>query len=207
MSWLNKFKNLQKQSTPHSDLKPNFVFTRDIASYRNYSIGVGTYGAPEVLDWHDGSKLIIGNYCSIAGVTIMLGGEHYINKPSTYPFESIELKTRNLDNTYVSDRRTKGDVIIGSDVWLGHKSTILSGVTIGDGAVIGACSVIAKDVPSYAIVVGNPSKIIRFRFDKSIIEAMLLIRWWDWPEDKIKQTMQDFKLPVEEFVEKHLNNY
>lgn len=84
----------------------------------------------------------------------------------------------------------KGDIIIGNDVWLGYESVVLAGVTIGDGAIIGARSVVTKDVPSYTIVGGVPAKIIRRRFAEEIISALSRIKWWDWPEEKIRKNLR-----------------
>jgi acetyltransferase-like isoleucine patch superfamily enzyme len=84
---------------------------------------------------------------------------------------------------------TKGNVVIGNDVWIGFGAIILSGVTIGDGAAIGACSVVTRDVPPYAIAAGNPAQIIRYRFPEEIVATLLRIKWWDWPEDKVKENL------------------
>ena len=99
----------------------------------------------------------------------------------------------------------KGDIIIGNDVWIGAKSTIMSGVNIGNGAVIGSNSTITKDVPPYAIVVGNPGKIVKYRFSEKQIESLLKISWWDWTEDRIKtEAMNMWSNNVDEFIDKHL---
>ena len=87
----------------------------------------------------------------------------------------------------------KGDIIIGNDVWIGYEAVILSGVTIGDGAVIGARTVVTRDVPPYTVVGGVPAKPIRERFSAGTISAMLKIKWWDWPEEKIKQHISDIQ--------------
>ena len=147
-------------------------------------VGRATYGSPNVIRWGGSAKLRIGSFCSIAtGVTILLGGEHHTEWVTTFPFNIL-----NPEFNYISDHpNNKGDIIIGSDVWLGHNLLILSGVTIGDGAVIGAGAVVAKDVEPYAIAVGNPIRVIRKRFDDATIKWLLEIKWWDWPEDKIKR--------------------
>jgi serine acetyltransferase len=99
----------------------------------------------------------------------------------------------------------KGDIIVGNDVWIGAKSTIMSGVNIGNGAVIGSNSTITKDVPPYAIVVGNPGKIVKYRFTEKQIESLLKISWWDWTEDRIKtEAMNMWSNNVDEFIDKHL---
>ena len=146
-----------------------------------YSVGKWTYGEPQVLSWDDGTNLTVGSFCSIAhGVQIFLGGNHRVNFISTYPFAEI-LKRPDLARGSIS----KGSVVVGNDVWLGTKCAILSGVTIGDGAVIGAYSVVAKDIPAYSIAVGNPARVIKKRFSDLEIQALLRIRWWNWLDDDI----------------------
>jgi carbonic anhydrase/acetyltransferase-like protein (isoleucine patch superfamily) len=85
--------------------------------------------------------------------------------------------------------KTKGDVIIGSDVWIGTEAVILSGVKVGDGAVIGARAVVAKDVPPYAVVAGNPSRIVKWRFEPAIVERLLRVAWWNWSEESIDKVL------------------
>ena len=99
----------------------------------------------------------------------------------------------------------KGNINVGNDVWIGAKSTIMSGVTIGDGAIIGSTSTVAKDVPPYAIVVGNPGKVVKYRFTEKQIEALLQIKWWNWEEDKIKVEAMDLWSPnIDDFIYRHL---
>lgn len=162
-------------------------FLSENEKFKKYSIGVGTYGQPRVLDWNDNTTLKIGNYCSIAtNVTILLGGEHQGQWITTYPFKTIS--NFNINTDY-NEHKSKGDVIIENDVWIGANSTILSGVIVGNGAIIGAGSVVTKDVPDYAIVGGNPAKIIRFRFEKEIIDKLLGIEWWNWNNEKIQRNI------------------
>jgi acetyltransferase-like isoleucine patch superfamily enzyme len=134
----------------------------------------------------EGALLRIGKYCSISTrVVIFLGSEHRTDWVSTYPFPILwETAKSILGHPY-----SKGDVVIGSDVWIGYNVTILSGVTIGDGAVIGTGSVISGDVPPYAIVAGNPAQVIRYRFGEETIQKLLKIRWWDWPDKKVKENV------------------
>jgi len=99
----------------------------------------------------------------------------------------------------------KGNINVGNDVWIGAKSTIMSGVTIGDGAIIGSTSTVAKDVPPYAIVVGNPGKVVRYRFTQAQIDGLLQIQWWNWDEEKIKaEAMELWSTNVDEFIYRHL---
>ncbi|MDH5184911.1 MAG: CatB-related O-acetyltransferase [Gammaproteobacteria bacterium] len=159
-------------------------YTGQDKRYIQYEIGEYTYGKPVVNSWGEGATLKIGKFCSIASnVTILLGGNHRIDWVSTYPFSNVFSDARG----FTGHPTTKGDVVIGHDVWIGTESMILSGVTIGSGAVIAACSVVTKDIPPYAIVAGNPAKIIRQRFDQETIESLLEIAWWDWPIENIKQ--------------------
>jgi len=155
--------------------------------YSGYDIGFGSYGRPVIMSWGEGTTLKIGKYCSVAnGVTIFLGGEHKTNWITTYPFSAL---FPHLNTDFPGHPHSKGNVIIGNDVWLAHECTILSGVTVGDGAVVGACAVVAHDVPPYAIVAGNPAKIIKFRFTESEINELLAVKWWDWPLDRIMLSM------------------
>ncbi len=159
-------------------------FMNQNPQYRQYDIGDWTYGAPEILSWGEGATLKIGRFCSIAnGVEIMLGGEHRADWLTTYPFNVLCEQAR----SFSGHPKTKGDVVIGNDVWIGSKALLLSGVKIGDGAVVGARSVIAKDVAPYAVVAGNPARLYKFRFDEQAIQALLRIAWWEWPYEKIRE--------------------
>lgn len=151
--------------------------------------GAHSYGEPTVLVWRDehgmslGGRVTIGRYCSIAdGVTIFTGGNHRPEWVTTYPMRVMfELHGRNADGHPAS----KGDVIIGHDVWLSHGATILSGVTIGIGAVVGANAVVARDVRPYSIVVGNPAVEIRRRFDDDCVDRLLESRWWELSDSQV----------------------
>lgn len=147
-----------------------------------FEVGRGTYGEPKVLHWGESAKLKVGSFCSIAdGCKIFLGGNHRTDWVTTYPFSVFSKTARSIPG----HPATRGDVIIGNDVWIGIDSTILSGVKIGNGAVVGACSVVTRDVPAYAIVAGNPAKIIRIRFSPDEVNQLENIAWWDWSEEKI----------------------
>jgi acetyltransferase-like isoleucine patch superfamily enzyme len=163
-------------------------WTRSIKELSGYSIGEWTYGRPSILDWKDGTQLQIGRFCSIArDVMILVGGEHHLDWVSTYPFH--ELWPDQQSNSENSSTRSKGNVIIENDVWIGARCTILSGVTIANGAVVGAGSVVTKSVPAYGIVAGNPARLIRFRFDEDIIRRLQAIRWWEWPEAEVRSAI------------------
>lgn len=152
--------------------------------YPNYQIGIGTYGMPVVHDWAEGSTLRIGSYCSIAdNVQIFLGGQHRTDWVSSYPFPAYLPEARHIPQF----GGTRGDVVIGSDVWLCANCTILSGVTVGHGAVVAAGAIVTRDVPAYSVVAGNPAKHIRWRFDEATRQALLEAAWWDWPEAEIRR--------------------
>ena len=138
---------------------------------------------------HD--RLIIGKFCSIAcGAKFLFNSaNHTMASLSTYPFplffEEWELEKKNVTEAW----NNKGDIIIGNDVWIGYEAVIMAGVHIGDGAIIAARAVVTKDVPPYTIVGGTPAKEIRKRFDQDVIEQLLILKWWDWPVDKIRSCL------------------
>ena len=160
---------------------------RECSLSNRYEVGRGTYGSPKVSSWRERPRASfkVGAFCSFAdGVQIFLGGEHNINWITTFPFCSFD---RVLAAATPGHPKTKGDVIIGNDVWVGAYSIILSGVTIGDGAVIGARALVAKDVAPYAVVVGNPAREIKKRFDEDRIAFLLKLQWWNWDDDIIEE--------------------
>jgi acetyltransferase-like isoleucine patch superfamily enzyme len=148
-------------------------------------IGEFTYGKPKVIFWNYQTKLKIGKFCSISdGVTFILGGNHRKDWISTFPFSEFNKVFSNA-NENVGHPSSKGNIIVGNDVWIGYGSIILSGVEIGDGAVIGAGSVVASSVEPYSINVGNPARKIGIRFDKEILKKVDLENWWNYSNDKI----------------------
>lgn len=136
-------------------------------------------------------RLIIGKFCSIAcGVKFLFNcANHTLKSLSTYTFplfyEEWDLKKSNVTAAWDN----KGDIVIGNDVWIGYEAVIMAGVHIGDGAVIAARAVVAKDVPPYTIVGGTPAKEIRKRFEADVIERLSMLKWWDWPIDKIRRCL------------------
>jgi acetyltransferase-like isoleucine patch superfamily enzyme len=167
------------------------------------TFGRGTYGEPDVRwYWGDIHRCRVGNYSSInSAAIIVVGGEHRTDWVTTYPFrEALGLRGR-----YESGLpHSKGDVVIGSDVYIGANAMILSGVTVGDGAVVGAGAVVASDVAPYAVVVGNPAQVSRYRFCPVEREALLRVRWWDWPQDRIEASLDTLQsTDVRRLLEEH----
>lgn len=168
---------------------PPFFMNKN-AQYAEHEIGDFTYGRPDVYQWDDKTKLKIGKFCSIASNTqILLGGNHRTDWISTFPFgEFLEFQDPQIHH-YQGHPSSKGDIVIGNDVWIGHGVTILSGVTIGDGACIGAHSVVSKNIPPYAIAVGNPIRVLKYRFEEPLIQDLLQLKWWDWDLGRIKENI------------------
>lgn len=174
-------------------------FTKNIIdSYidaRNHNIGEFTYGKPHVT-FYEGYKghLTIGKFCSIGPeVEIFINGYHNIKCVSTYPFSIMNLHdVETFKNTEFDEKSIpyNKDVVIGNDVYIGERAVIMGGVTIGDGAVIAANSVVTKDVKPYEVVGGNPAKHIKFRFNEYQISKLLEIAWWDWRIEDIKENIK-----------------
>jgi acetyltransferase-like isoleucine patch superfamily enzyme len=170
---------------------------KDLHEYR---IGEWSYGPLRVVRGSVSASLSIGKFCSFAADTsVFLGGEHDTMHVTTYPL-SYFLGGKDR----YAHSRSKGNVAIGNDVWVGRGATILSGVSIADGAVIGAESLVASDVPAYSIVAGNPARLVKKRFSEETISELLRIAWWDWPEAKIRAEMTRLQSRgIEEFVARH----
>lgn len=162
------------------------IYVKPTIKNPNIIVGDFTYIADSDFESHVthhyewlGDKLIIGKFCQIAaGVEFMMNGaNHQMNAVSTFPFYTLE--GWDMDPPALSDLPLKGDTVIGNDVWIGQNSVILPGVHIGDGAIIGANSVVGSDVEPYMIMVGNPAKVLRKRFDDKLIDLLLKFKWWE----------------------------
>jgi len=180
---------------------PQVAFIKNFCDNPNILIGDYTYyddpEGPErffeqVLYHFDfiGDKLVIGRYCAIARKTtfIMNGASHALGSFSTYPFFIFGSGWE----AGVPDRRLSApvkDTVIGDDVWIGYDATIMPGVQIGHGSIVGARAVVAKDFPPYSVIAGNPARLIRPRFEPEIVERLLAISWWDWPADKVARNL------------------
>ncbi len=168
------------------------IYIKPTIKNKNIIVGDFTYIADSEFESHvthhydfNNDKLIIGKFCQIAsGVEfIMNGANHQMNSVSTFPFYTLE--GWNMDPPLPSDLPLKGDTVIGNDVWIGQNAVILPGTHIGDGAIIGANSVVGSSIAPYTIVIGNPAKVLRKRFDDELIDLMLKFKWWDKSIDEI----------------------
>jgi acetyltransferase-like isoleucine patch superfamily enzyme len=150
-------------------------------------LGRYSYGTPTLIWESQDAQLFVGNFCSIAHRSVFyLGGNHHTNWVTTYPFGHIHQDTFPKFPGH-GHPSTKGHIVLGNDVWVGDYAVIMSGVKIGDGAVIANNSHVVKDVEPYSITGGNPAKHIKYRFTKEQIEKLLEIKWWNWDENKINE--------------------
>ncbi len=182
---------------------PSVCFIKNIIKNPNIIVGDFTYYDDAETGGEDfeahvvhlypflGDKLIIGKFVAIAkGVRfIMNGANHRMNGISTYPFNIFGNGWEEVTPT-LKDLPLKGDTIIGNDVWIGENVTFLPGVHVGDGAIIGANSVVAKDIPAYSIAVGNPSRVVKKRFDEETITFLCQLKWWDYPKEIITKYLK-----------------
>lgn len=163
----------------------NFTTYGQVYGSPEIKIGAYTYGEIYVTAPNDSNALIIGNYCSIAGeVRFILGADHPLNRISTYPFR------HNIIHNGI-DAISKGDIIIEDDVWIGQRAIIMSGIHIGQGAVIAAGAVVTKDVPPYAIVGGVPAKVIKYRFEPEKIEELLKVDYSKLTAKMVKEHIEE----------------
>ena len=163
-----------------------------------WEVGDHSYGKPHAFERL--AKLKIGKFVSISsGVGIALGN-HRIDSVTSYPFPTLRKWWPSAGPS--ADHTTKGDVVIGNDVWIGANAFITSGVTIGDGAVVAAHAVVTKDVPAYGIVAGNPGRVVKYRFNPEIIERLLRLSWWDWSDERVDDNLKFmFDGDIEGFLE------
>ena len=134
-----------------------------------------------------GDRLIIGKFCQIAsGAKFIMGpANHRISSVTTYPFSVFGGRWSEQTPPHLSQLPFKGDIVVGNDVWIGRESVIMPGVKIGDGSIIGAYAVVTRDVPPYCVVGGNPARFIKKRFHDELIQILLELKWWDFPEEKL----------------------
>ena len=175
------------------------VFLRPLVTAPKIEVGEYTYyddpddplgfARNAVLYAYGPERLVIGRYCAIAsGVRfIMAGANHADLGPSTFPFGIFGASWAERTMDLVMGAPSRGDTVVGNDVWLGYQALVLPGVTIGHGAVVAAASVVASDVPPYAIVGGNPARVIRSRYEEEDVERLLRAAWWDWPVELVTE--------------------
>lgn len=187
------------------------IYVKPTVQNPNIIVGEFTYIADSEFEKHvtnfypwSRDKLIIGKFCQIAsGVEfVMNDANHQMNAVSTFPFYTLE--GWDMEAPKASDMPFKGDTVIGNDVWIGQNAVILPGVQIGDGAIIGANSVVGGIVEPYTIVVGNPAKPVRKRFDDALIELLLRFKWWDKSIDEINALIPILTCSDLETVKKEL---
>lgn len=189
--------NLLIHVDPSKEIRTFTIKNGDKDSFPLFNIGRESYINSFTVDFTLGTEIIniqIGSFCSIANNVLFIVNRNHDYKSvstSTTPILSAKRKLRQ-----------KGQIIIGNDVWIGNNVTILSGVVIGNGAVIGAGTVISKDVPSYSIVVGNPQKIVKYRFSEDQIKKLEVIKWWNWDYNKIEENKQWFMEDIDIFINK-----
>ncbi len=174
------------------------TYVKPTVTNPNIIVGDFTYFSDTDFEKHvshhyefNGDKLIIGKFCQIAaGVNfVMNGANHQMNAVSTFPFYIFEGWEQEIPP--LAEMPIKGDTVVGNDVWIGQNATILPGVHIGDGAIIGMNSVVGSDVPPYTIVAGNPARILRKRFDDELIVLLQKLRWWDKSIEEINGLIPD----------------
>lgn len=177
------------------------VFLKNIVKAENIIVGDYTYydDTRSPLDWEHnnvlfnypffGEKLVIGRYCALAeGSVFMMGAaNHRLSSVTTYPFNVFGGKWRDISTPHIDELPHKGDTVIGNDVWIGHKAVIMPGVTIGDGSIVAAWSVVTKSFPPYSVIGGNPARLIRKRFDDELIDLLLKLRWWDKKPEEVTE--------------------
>ncbi len=191
----------------------NITYIKPTISRQNIIVGDFTYFADSDFEAHVthhynfiGDKLIIGKFCQIAaGVEfVMNGANHQLNAATTYPFYIFGCW--NHDTPQASQMPLKGDTVIGNDVWIGQNVTILPGVHVGDGAVIGLNSTVASDLEPYCVYAGNPARLIRRRFDEELTELLLRFRWWDKSIDEINSLIPILTTSDHEKLRKYLQS-
>ena len=194
---------------PNPDIKhplplhPRVGFLKPLVDAENIEIGDFTYYddptgpenfAEKCVLYHYpfiGDQLVIGRFCAIAegAKFIMNGANHAMSGFSTYPFNIFGNGWEEGFDPATWSKELRGDTVIGNDVWIGMEALIMPGVAIGHGAIVAARAVVSRDVPPYAIVAGNPAKVVKTRFDPETVERLLAVAWWDWPVDKLTRNL------------------
>lgn len=182
----HKFKQKWQKQFPDS-----FTYPMIVCKNCQIFIGKGSYGGIEVHSDVKEAKLTIGNYCSLAEVIFMLGLDHEMHHVSTYPFKAKIINPGSLEAI------SKGNITIDNDVWIGFRATIMSGVHIGQGAVVATGAVVTKDVPPYAIVGGVPAKVIKYRFSPEVIEKLMKLDYSKLTDDMVRERIDELYTSLE----------
>lgn len=148
----------------------------------------------------------VGSFANIAAHVRIGPTRHPMERPAQHHFtyRRAQYGFAPEDDTPFFELRCQQGTVLEPDIWIGHAAIVMPGLRIGTGAVIGAGSVVTRDVPDYAIVVGNPARLLRLRFTPQQIAALLAIRWWEWPYDQLRDSLEDFSLPIDLFISRHL---
>lgn len=190
---------LNNISVPHNSCRQTQIIKyKDIPAL---TIGRGSYIVSASIQSGLPTNLHIGQFCSLAtNITFMLQIDKDYKRVST----SSDQLIAPLPNELLKETHPiKGQIIVQNDVWIGHNATIMAGVKIGNGAIVSANAHVVKDVPPYAIVGGNPAKVIKYRFTEEQIEDLQKIAWWDWSDAELMDRKEDFSLPIQEFIDKY----
>jgi virginiamycin A acetyltransferase len=186
----------QVHPLPHTDrvvfLKPVVTSEKiEVGDYSYYDDPVDptAFEQNNVLYAYGPERLVIGRYCALAeGVRfVMSGANHPMLGPSTFPFGIFGGDWAETTMDLVMSAPSRGDTVVGNDVWLGYRALVMPGVTIGDGAIVAAASVVTSDIPPYAIAGGNPARVLRMRYDEGDVARLLRAAWWDWPVELVTQ--------------------
>ena len=176
---------------------------RQLARFSHPQVEVGeyTYGLRRecFFAYHPDDRVCIGKFCSIADGVQFVFGAHRLDTVSTFPFKALC-----FGQAPHADAMSKGEIVVGNDVWVGRNALILSGVKIGNGAVVAAGAVVTKEVAPYAVVGGVPAKFIKFRFRTDQIAALEKIQWWTWPIEKVRENLDLFYSAPDAFIRRHL---
>lgn len=187
-------------SLSHGARSEDFVYYAELDNGIKYplvEIGRHSYGHGFVVHWDgESTRVEIGRYTSIArGVQLFAGQEHNLDWGTTYPFTHLPSEWAEL-RQLSGHPLSKGNIVLGSDVWIGYGALIRSGVTVSHGAVIGMGAVVTRDVPPYAIFAGNPAKLIRYRFSPDVVAELLKLAWWNWAPEKVRKIAPVLSQPL-----------